>query len=324
MNSLQYLLHNGKNSKIKYYTVSYFRLFTPKFLFRCRLQNELKRGEQRDDKAYIFDRVNYYNKREEQCVLPSHAERIGDLRKNGKASAYFFDIFEYLRWFPTFYRWCYKPGDINYTLPDYSITKSRPISEDNQNSVIINLDKNRHFTFVHDRVPFEKKKDRVIFRGKVQNKKSRRLFIEKFIDNPRFNVGDVTRHSSYPLKWQAHKMTIFEHLEYRYIMSLEGNDVASNLKWIMSSNSIAVTPKLTCETWFMEGKLIPNYHYIEVKPDFSDLEDKLDYYSSHLEEAHEIIRHAHEYVQQFQDKRRERLISLLVLDKYFKLTGQRK
>jgi hypothetical protein len=37
----------------------------------------------------------------------------------------------------------------------------------------------------------------------------------------------------------------------------------------------------------------------------------------------EIIRHAHEYVSQFKDKRRENLISLLVLDKYFKMTGQK-
>ena len=104
-------------------------------------------------------------------------------------------------------------------------------------------------------------------------------------------------------------------------MSLEGNDVASNLKWVMSSNSIAVTPRLTQETWFMEGTLIPNYHYIEVRDDFSDLEDRLQYYIAHPEEAEAIISHAHEYVRQFQDKKQERLISLLVLKKYFNVTN---
>jgi len=104
-------------------------------------------------------------------------------------------------------------------------------------------------------------------------------------------------------------------------MSLEGNDVASNLKWVMSSNSIAVTPRLTCETWFMEGTLIPNYHYIEVKPDFSDLEERLTYYIQHPEEAEAIIQHAHEYVDQFRDEEREKLIQLLVLKKYFDITN---
>ena len=104
-------------------------------------------------------------------------------------------------------------------------------------------------------------------------------------------------------------------------MSLEGNDVASNLKWVMSSNSIAVMPKPTCETWFMEGTLIPNYHYIEVKPDFSDLTERLTYYIEHPEEAEAIIRHAHEHVAQFKDHRREKLLSLLVMKKYFDITN---
>ena len=40
------------------------------------------------------------------------------------------------------------------------------------------------------------------------------------------------------------------------------------------------------------------------------------------EEAQAIIDHAHEFVAQFKDKRREQLISLLVLGKYFHKTGQ--
>ena len=104
-------------------------------------------------------------------------------------------------------------------------------------------------------------------------------------------------------------------------MSLEGNDVASNLKWVMSSNSIAVTPRLTQETWFMEGTLKPNYQYIEVKDDFSDLEERLNYYIEHPDEAEAIICHAHEYVELFRDRKREKLVSLLVLKKYFDITN---
>ena len=73
---------------------------------------------------------------------------------------------------------------------------------------------------------------------------------------------------------------------------------------------------------FMEGTLIPNYHYIEIKPDFSDLEERLQYYMAHTDEAQAIIEHAHEYIEQFKNKKREQLISLLVLEKYFKMTGQ--
>lgn len=78
----------------------------------------------------------------------------------------------------------------------------------------------------------------------------------------------------------------------------------------------------TCETWFMEGRLIPNYHYIEIKDDLSDLEERLNYYISHQDEAQLIIKHAHEFVAQFFDDRRERIISLLVMEKYLKVTRQ--
>ena len=91
-----------------------------------------------------------------------------------------------------------------------------------------------------------------------------------------------------------------------------------------SHNSVAVMPRPTYETWFMEGRLIPNYHYIEVKPDFSDVEERMNYYIHHPEEAEEIIRNAHAYVDQFRDEERERLISLHVLDKYFKYVKWKK
>jgi hypothetical protein len=50
--------------------------------------------------------------------------------------------------------------------------------------------------------------------------------------------------------------------------------------------------------------------------------ERTQYYTDHPEEAEAIIRHAHEYVEQFKNKKREKVISLMVLAKYFKMTGQ--
>jgi hypothetical protein len=152
-------------------------------------------------------------------------------------------------------------------------------------------------------------------------KPNRKLFMERWFGSPMIDTASTDRIEEHP-EWQQEKITIGEHLDYKFIMSLEGNDVASNLKWVMSSNSIAVTPRLTCETWFMEGTLIPNYHYIEVKEDFSDLEERLNYYIAHPDEAEAIIRHAHEFVAQFKDQKREKLVSLFVLKKYFDITNR--
>ena len=120
--------------------------------------------------------------------------------------------------------------------------------------------------------------NRVIFRGKVKGKPSRRVLMQMYFNHPMCDLGDVSKHTDDPQEWQTAKMTLKEHLDFKFILSMEGNDVASNLKWVMSSNSIAVMPRPTCETWFMEGTLIPNYHYIEIKDDLSDLEERLNQY----------------------------------------------
>ena len=73
---------------------------------------------------------------------------------------------------------------------------------------------------------------------------------------------------------------------------------------------------------FMEKKLIAGFHYIEIKKDYSDLEEKLKYYLKDTEKCLEIIKNANEYVSQFKHKKREDIISLLVLKKYFYYTNQ--
>ena len=89
----------------------------------------------------------------------------------------------------------------------------------------------------------------------------------------------------------------------------------------MSSNSVAVMPKPKYESWFMEGKLIPNYHYILIKDDYSDLEEKLNFYIENPKKASSIIENAHNHVSKFQDQQTEDLLSLMVIDKYFKKTN---
>ena len=322
-NRFLYKLCSGKNLKFVYYGVNMLRMLVPKRLFQNKLSRKLVSASLRDDWDYIEQRVNYYNKLSEQIALPSTAPRLVE-HKMGRQKVYFFDTYQYTRWFLDSFQWGFCPGDVTY-VPEYpSIVKSRPLTEDNENSVVMKLDKIRHFIFVNDKKTFTEKKDMAIFRGKVKGKPSRRMFMEMYFNHPMCDLGDVSKNTTDPQEWQTEKKTIREHLDYKFILALEGNDVASNLKWVMSSNSVAVMPRPTCETWFMEGSLIPNYHYIEIKPDFSDLEEQLLYYIEHTDEAQNVINNAHEYVSQSKNREREELISLWVLNKYFVMTGQKK
>lgn len=324
---IYYLLHSGKNSNLKYYVRSYLREWTPRIFTQMLLGRWLRKLDERPDKDYILRRVDYYCKLTsespyDKALWAEKAVAVKDQPMTNQ-SAYYHDAMEIARYFSSKQRWVLLSGDITHVPELPTIVKSRPLTADNQNSVLLNMDKKRHFLFVNDRTSWREKRNVAIFRGDLgPRKQNRDVFMNRFADgqSAMVDAASTNRSEAHP-EWQKGKLTIGEHLAYKFIMSLEGNDVASNLKWVLSSNSIAVTPRLTCETWFMEGTLVPNYHYIEVKPDFSDLEERLQYYIDHPDEAEAIVRHAHEYVDQFRDKEREKLISLLVLKKYFEVTN---
>ena len=289
------------------------------------LEHLLGQIEKRPDRDYIYQRADYYCRLTadspiDRTLWQSEAVRLKNQPMTGQSS-YYHDAMEIARFFNGNLNWILVPGDTIHipTLP--SIVKSRPLVEGNVNSVVLKLDKNRHFLFVNDHMSWREKRNVAIFRGDLGfYKPNRDRFMSRWVGHPMVDAASTNYSEEHP-EWQGQKLTIGEHLDYKFIMSLEGNDVASNLKWVMSSNSIAVTPKLRRETWFMEGTLIPDYHFVEVRDDFSDLEERMTYYIEHPEEAEAIIRHAHEYVEQFFDHEREKLISLLVLKKYFEVTN---
>ncbi len=325
MGGLHFLLNSGKNKKFPYYLRNYVRYLYPPMLCRRALNSLLDEISRRDDADYILHRVEYYNHMPQQAKLSDAPRTIGDFTLKGDSrrkcsSVYFFDMYEYLRFFSPSYKWEYCPGDVTHIPLVPSIVKSRPISDCNHNSVVMKLNKLRHFIFINDRIPYEYKSDKVLFRGKVPGKPTREAFLQQFFGHRLCDLGDISRHGN--PAWKCKKITIWQQLKYKFILALEGNDVSSNLKWIMSSNSVAVMPPPSMETWFMEGTLIPDYHYIAIKPDFSDFEERILYYIDHPDEVKQIIENAHNYVDQFYDTHRENLISLLVLHKYFVNTNQ--
>jgi len=308
-----------KNLKFYYYVKAFARFLNPRAVLRYRLKCKMRRLQQ-FDKDYIAGRVNYYNKLDDNSSFPGELNGLDHFKLPERQRVYFFDTYEYLRYFSFKQKANFEFGDVTHVPELPAFTKSRPVGGDNKNSVILKLDKARHFVFVKDPISFERKKDMLIGRSAV-NQEHRKRFLEMYFNHPLCNLGQINRNEN-SHKWQVPKMTLREHLNYKFILCLEGNDVATNLKWVMSSNSLAVMPRPTYETWFMEGTLIPNYHYVEIASDFSDLEERLTYYMQHSDEALQIIRNANAYVKQFQNKKREDLISLMVIQKYFEKTGQ--
>lgn len=317
--SIKRLSFKHKNNKFNYYLLNYLRMLTPAWFYRRRLNTWLGMVCA-SDMDYVHQRVAYYNKLSGAPVSLLHAEPLTALRWPKKRKAYYFDTLEIARYFSSRAKaaWCF--GDVTFIPEQPSLVKSRPVKGDNTNSVLLKINKSRHFYFVNDQRRFCEKLPLMIGRFNI-NQAHRATFMTQYFEHPLCDVGDVSTRKLYP-QWQKARLTIDEHLKYQFILCLEGNDVASNLKWVMSSNSLAVMPEPTYETWFMEGTLIPNYHYVAIKADYSDLEERLRYFMTHQEEAEAILQHAHDFVKPFMNDRQEHIISLMVMQKYLVQTGQ--
>ena len=113
-------------------------------------------------------------------------------------------------------------------------------------------------------------------------------------------------------------MEMIELLQYKYLISVEGNEVASGLKWMLYSNSVVLMPKPRNFSWIMEDKLIPYFHYIPLKDDFSDLEEKYSWCLTNNKKCEYISKNATNYMKQFLDIEKEKEIEREVIRIYNK------
>ena len=237
--SLKYRLTSGKPSKGAYYASHILKQLVPSFIYRMKAKRMLKQLSKRSDKEYILDRVNYYNTISEPFSLPAETwhernsgiyhflDRVDQFKLSTFHSAYYFDFRDAIRWFRQSCRAAYVPGDVYFTPKAPAFVKSRLLSNTNQNSVLLKLDKWRHFMWVNDSKPWAEKMDKAIFRGKIRWSRQRTQFLEMYFNHPMCDCGVVGNEDVNP-EWKTPKKTIREHLDYKFIMALEGNDVATN------------------------------------------------------------------------------------------------
>lgn len=314
--------HQTENVRLLFFLRGLAKFMTPGWLSRGRLERDWAALPE-TERAALQKRVDYYCRLDTAFDVGPQAISIAAFRWKalGKKTNYYFDLLEHLRIFPGGNRFNYRFGDKTF-VPEYpGFVKARPIEGNVGNSVLINLDKIRHFNFVHDPLAWEDKQDMLVWRGSAKQKHRTRMF-EQFFGHHMFDLGS-TYYRGGPPEWQKPFMTIRDQLKYKFILSIEGNDVATNLKWIMSSGSLCFMPKPRFETWFLEGTLQPGVHYVQVRDDYSDMEEKVRWYVDHPQEAKQIIANANAHVRSFCNERQEQMVAMKVLEKYFRLSGQR-
>jgi hypothetical protein len=173
----------------------------------------------------------------------------------------------------------------------------------------------RHFGMLRDvywlDTPWELKKDVAIFRGQLtgsvdgydrrktpeQNclalRRCRLVYahsgselVDALLTNTRGRIPDSINNVTLVSK----KVSLGYLLQHKGIVMLEGNDVASGLKWALLSQSVVLMPVPRHTSWAMEELLEPWVHYVPLNDGATDVEEKMRWVLDHEEHARRIAR----------------------------------
>jgi hypothetical protein len=120
----------------------------------------------------------------------------------------------------------------------------------------------------------------------------------------------------------ANEISIGEILQYKVIVSLEGNDVSSGLKWNLLSKSVVLMAAPTKTSWAMEELLEPWVHYVPIHANLSNVEDQIRWVMENDESAQRIAERATLFIEDLwfsDDAKRDNLaVKRGILERYQK------
>lgn len=267
----------------------------------------------------LLHRLSYYNRLTSTSRMGEAVYALDDLPgKGSKTQA--LDLRHVIQYFPYDLRFNFELGDITELPNAPTFLKSRPIVNNNQDAILLKINEVRHYYWRKDPYKFREKWNSAVWRGAC-HQPHRRSVLSTMKAAQLVDAGDVRRAAEGTLSYQSF-LSPRAQMRYKFIISLEGNDVATNLKWIMRSNSLCLMPKPNYESWFMEGRLRAGEHYVEMPSEPEAIDSLIEYYSAHPDEASTIIQNANSFAKQFYDSPSESLLQRLVALKYFILAGQ--
>jgi hypothetical protein len=218
-------------------------------------------------------------------------------------------------------------GSDNLGMP--ALMKTRYINKIN-NGIIGILQYSRHWspTYLNlNKIKWSDKIDNVIWRGAHTTgwwkKPNRKELVEKYYTkyNIKYSSDQINKEKdnyfiqNY-LLFDTKSTNIEDHLLYKYIIMMEGNDKASGLNWALKSNSLVMMTPPSVESWLMENCLIPWKHYIPLEYSLDDLPEKINWCQKNDNICQDIVRTSSEYMNQFSDNYLEKDIQKSILKLY--------
>lgn len=234
------------------------------------------------------------------------------------------------------------PYDVSWGLDDPAFVKSRPKNNRKYN-ILLPLEElynpYHNYKELEDDIPFNEKINKIMWRGtnsgypNEKNRAFRGELVEKYYNHSLCDIGycDMRYTEQDDYKYKIDKkllckdfIDIKDQLKYKFIISVEGNDFATNLSWILLSNSLLICPIHVIETWNMETKLIPWKHYIPILNDFSDLIKNYYIALNNKDLCESMLFYKKMFACQFLNIKKEKKIIDNVINIYFNNTTKHK
>jgi hypothetical protein len=258
---------------------------------RCSKEKYLLSLEEFKQKSYKHDCVSFFSKEYSQSLnIPgSYKSDINRFTESILESGYLV---------------LFGDKQLESVLPCF--VKTRKL--ENPNGILLPLNSERHWNInllnkvLTQDIKWENKVNSIVWRGSSTGYNEKRCIIVQNLTQY-FNVGfsQIVQSRSKYQSLLKEKLTIEEQLMNKYILCIEGNDVATNLKWVLASNSVPIMSKPTVESWLMESMLIPFVHYVPVKTDFSDIQSVFDWCLNNDTHCKSIAENGKKYLSNFLD-----------------------
>jgi hypothetical protein len=208
-------------------------------------------------------------------------------------------------------------GCDNHFMP--CLQKTRKIIRNCNYSILIKGNQWRHWTPFYsftDNIKWTDKKNNIIWRGAQTGCGDRIKFCELYHTKYDIGMSSLTYYIdeySYLLK---NEITQDDFCQYKYIISIEGNDKDSGLNWKLASNSVIIMKCPTVESWLMESKLEPWVHYIPLDDDLQNLDDIYEWCLNNDDKCIEIVKNANLFMDNFKDLEMENKLLAKIKNSY--------
>ena len=149
------------------------------------------------------------------------------------------------------------------------------------------------FRSFHRGIPFHTKKSQIVF-GSRADRGSKYNFINRpeldMLQRAYFHSDAVPKDNIYssPTEWIDSTMMI----NYKYILDIDGRaSTWDATAWKLNSGSVIFKTESCWIQWFYD-EYLPWVHYVPIKNDFGDLQEKFHWCESHQEECKQMVKNS--------------------------------